>query len=106
MYICTYYYNNEIDHFLLENLLHSLFVCVCVCVRVCVGTTEQNELSTHGYHTDVMLFPDNEIGVFSAFTGASLSRSLGLCVFVLCALVLVYFCASQMFLFAGALQLS
>ena len=31
LYVCTYYYDNEVNHFFLEDLLHSLLVCVCVC---------------------------------------------------------------------------
>ena len=30
MYVCTYYYDNEVNHFSIEDLLHSLLVCVCV----------------------------------------------------------------------------
>ena len=33
LYVCMQiYYNNEVNHFFFEDLLHSLLVCVCVCV--------------------------------------------------------------------------
>ena len=32
MYVYTYDVHNEIGHFLIEDLLHSLGVCACVCV--------------------------------------------------------------------------
>ena len=34
VYVSTYYYDNEINHFFIEDLFHSLLVCVCVCVCV------------------------------------------------------------------------
>ena len=33
------YYNNEVNHFFFEDLLHSLLVCVCMRLFLCVVLT-------------------------------------------------------------------
>ena len=71
MYVCTYYYDNEVNHFFLEDLLHSLLVCVCVwcvrkfwfiillvCVCVCVilrGVDPDMSISTFQYVTNFIV---------------------------------------------------